>query len=136
MIHDAGHKGVSNFVLMQEEPERAAAYKHTAMAEQRSIDLAWTELSSPRYDALRQCMFNDTNDVRHFRQLLINLGLATDIFDKGLSKARSARWNAAFGSGTTGVTRAMVPSSKASTDRRATIVIEHLIQASDVSHCM
>ena len=54
--------------------------------------------------------------------------MATDIFDKELSALRKARWEKAFG---------MDESfSPAGTNRKATIVIEHLIQASDVAHTM
>lgn len=134
VIHDAGHTGVSNSTLMEEEPEVAARYNRQSVAEQRSIDLAWAQLMLPRYDALRRCMFADSRDVRHFRQLLVNLGLATDIFDKELSRLRTARWNAAFGNSPT--TTHENESPKLRSDRRATIVIEHLIQASDVAHCM
>ena len=55
--------------------------------------------------------------------------MSTDIFDKELSALRKDRWTKAF----------KVPDSIATQEdinRKATIVIEHLIQASDVSHTM
>ena len=55
--------------------------------------------------------------------------MATDIMDEKLKEMRNARWDLAFKS-------AKEESAKESTDRKATIVIEHLIQASDVSHTM
>jgi hypothetical protein len=66
--------------------------------------------------------------------------MATDIMDKDLKALRNARWTKAFSNseGTTTVgTNSITPKSqKESVDRKATIVIEHLIQASDIAHTM
>lgn len=51
-----------------------------------------------------------------------------DIVDKDLKAVRNAKWEKAFQK-----TREM---TKVDIDRKATIVIEHLIQASDVAHTM
>eukprot|EP00980_Cylindrotheca_fusiformis_P020283 scaffold7336_cov88-Cylindrotheca_fusiformis.AAC.2 len=64
--------------------------------------------------------------------------MATDIVDKELQALRKNRWETAF-------SKASPPSSSSfgkhqgqdeDDDRKATTVIEHLIQASDVSHTM
>jgi hypothetical protein len=55
--------------------------------------------------------------------------LATDIFDKELNDLRKMRWERAFSGD-----RDTLCSNDS--DLRATIVIEHIIQASDVSHTM
>jgi 3'5'-cyclic nucleotide phosphodiesterase len=55
--------------------------------------------------------------------------LATDIFDKELIDLRKDRWNKAFA-------EKFLPSEGECGDIKATIVIEHLNQASDVSHTM
>jgi hypothetical protein len=60
-----------------------------------------------------------------FRQLIVNTVLATDIFDKDLNGLRRSRWEEAF-----------ADSKDFDPDMRATIVLEHIIQASDVSHTM
>ena len=65
-----------------------------------------------------------------FRQLLVNTVLATDIFDKELSAARKERWAKAFSA------EGESSNKQADINRKATIVIEHLIQASDVAHTM
>ena len=67
-------------------------------------------------------------DLRHFRQLVINFVMATDIADKQLKELRNNRWAVAF-NGEADETREDI-------DRKATIVIEHLIQASDIAHTM
>lgn len=61
----------------------------------------------------------------HFR-LVVNGVMATDISDKEMKALRDGRWNKAFGG------KHDDSSVKDSVDRKATIVIEHLIQASDV----
>jgi len=58
--------------------------------------------------------------------------MATDIVDKELKAMRDNRWEKAF----TETATAKSSSARAMTNRRATIVIEHIIQASDVSHTM
>ena len=57
---------------------------------------------------------------------------ATDIFDKELNDLRKARWQKAFAANGTGSEIEMAQSSKHQNDSglRATIVIEHIIQAS------
>ena len=50
--------------------------------------------------------------------------------DKDLKELRNARWEKAFSEG------AVTESAADAINRKATIVIEHLIQASDVAHTM
>jgi hypothetical protein len=56
--------------------------------------------------------------------------MATDIMDKDLKNLRNKRWEKAFAG------QNHEESLADAVDRKATIVIEHLIQASDVSHTM
>jgi hypothetical protein len=61
----------------------------------------------------------------------VNVVLATDIFDTELNNLRKKRWEKAFNE------MAMTNEQrKHFSNIRATIVIEHLMQASDVSHTM
>ena len=62
------------------------------------------------------------------------LAFSADIFDKEHGQFRKARWAKAFEEDSEAVSGDT--SSITSLDRKATIVIEHLIQASDVSHTM
>eukprot|EP00980_Cylindrotheca_fusiformis_P018658 scaffold6205_cov92-Cylindrotheca_fusiformis.AAC.4 len=89
---------------------------------------------SEDYSALRACIYQTESDLKRFRQLVVNTVMATDIADKELQALRKARWETAFSK----VESATVPADEdvESEDRKATIVIEHLIQASDVSHTM
>ena len=56
--------------------------------------------------------------------------MATDIMDKDLGARRKARWEKAFSQ------EQEVEGDSVATNRKATIVLEHLMQASDVSHTM
>jgi 3'5'-cyclic nucleotide phosphodiesterase len=61
--------------------------------------------------------------------------MATDIVDKDLKKLRNDRWNRAFSTIKTSENFKQ-QSGQSEINRKATIVIEHLIQASDVAHTM
>eukprot|EP00980_Cylindrotheca_fusiformis_P022687 scaffold9574_cov91-Cylindrotheca_fusiformis.AAC.1 len=82
-------------------------------------------LMGKEYEALRACIYHTEDDLRRFRQLVVNTVMATDIVDKELQALRKARWETAFAE------TAGKDASLSSDDCKATIVIEHLIQASD-----
>lgn len=132
LIHDVDHTGVPNTQLIQENPALAAIYKNRSVAEQNSVDMAWNLLMEDRYQNLRQAIYQNAQEQQHFRQLVVNSVMATDIMDKESKQLRNARWEKAFSE----TAAALKESSKDATDRKATIVIEHLLQASDVSHTM
>eukprot|EP00980_Cylindrotheca_fusiformis_P026482 scaffold16265_cov115-Cylindrotheca_fusiformis.AAC.1 len=127
IIHDMDHPGVPNAQLVKENTRRAQIFKKS-VAEQNSVELAWGMLMGKEYDALRACIYNTEEDLRRFRQLVVNTVMATDIVDKELQALRKARWESAFAD--------TLVEDETSDDCKATIVIEHLIQASDVSHTM
>jgi 3'5'-cyclic nucleotide phosphodiesterase len=130
LTHDLDHPGVPNGQLVKENPSLGKRYDGRSVAEQNSIDLAWNALLSPEYSDLRSAIFGTETELRRFRQLLVNSIIATDIFDKDLGLLRKNRWNKAFFETTPD------DSSREAKSRKATIVIEHLIQASDVAHTM
>jgi hypothetical protein len=128
LIHDVDHSGVSNTQVIKESKELATLYKNKSVAEQNSLDIAWDLLMSTEFTDLRNCLFATQTELLRFRQVIVNVVLATDIFDKELNDLRKKRWTKAFSG------------DEASTEDfgnlRATIVIEHIIQASDVAHTM
>eukprot|EP00980_Cylindrotheca_fusiformis_P025175 scaffold13215_cov114-Cylindrotheca_fusiformis.AAC.4 len=142
IIHDVDHPGVPNAQLVKENTRNAQIYKKS-VAEQNSVELAWDMLMSDEYSSFRACIYQTEADLRRFRQLVVNAVMATDIVDKELQALRKNRWEAAFSK------KNISPPARPSAfgagkhydqeehdDRKATIVIEHLIQASDVSHTM
>eukprot|EP00980_Cylindrotheca_fusiformis_P012399 scaffold3044_cov103-Cylindrotheca_fusiformis.AAC.2 len=130
IIHDVDHPGVPNAQLVKENTRCAQIYKKS-IAEQKSVDIAWEMLMEDGYADLRACIYQTEEDLRRFRQLVVNMVMATDIVDKELQTLRKARWETAFDS-RAGTQDEGVESD----DRKATIVIEHLMQASDVAHTM
>lgn len=129
LIHDVDHQGVSNMQLAMEEPGMSATYRNKSIAEQNSVDVAWDLLMLDKFAHLRRYVFGTREELLRFRQLVVNVVLATDIFDKELGALRKSRWERAFQG------KGLVPEAVVH-DLRATIVMEHIIQASDVSHTM
>jgi 3'5'-cyclic nucleotide phosphodiesterase len=129
------HPGVPNAQLVKEGAVEASLYKGKSIAEQNSFDRFWSILMSPKYEALRKTIYTTDSGLRRFRSLVVNAVLATDICDPDLKKLRNAKWDKAFeNQGCTEETNN--DDGKAVSDRKATIVIEHLMQASDVAHTM
>mmetsp|Transcript_24295 Transcript_24295/g.59496 ORF Transcript_24295/g.59496 Transcript_24295/m.59496 type:complete len:1200 (-) Transcript_24295:66-3665(-) len=125
IIHDVDHSGVSNAQLAKEKNRIADMYKNQSVAEQNSIDLTFEVLTSGAYSDLMDCICADQQQYQRFRQLVINCVMATDIFDKELIEFRNNRWKKAFNE-----------NDDSTSDLKATIVIEHIIQAADVAHTM
>lgn len=136
LIHDLDHPGVSNGQLIKEESKLASLYKGRSVAEQNSVDLAWDILMQKKFAALRNAIFCSEPELRRFRQLLVNSVIATDIFDKDLGALRRNRWEKAFDKSEQNNGSRGSRGSRADSNRKASIVIEHLIQASDVAHTM
>uniref|UniRef100_A0A7S2YKF8 Phosphodiesterase n=1 Tax=Entomoneis paludosa TaxID=265537 RepID=A0A7S2YKF8_9STRA len=129
LIHDADHPGVPNTRLMQENPALAAVYQNKSVAEQNSVCLAWDLLMQDDFTELREVIYVTRAEFLRFRQLVVNIVLATDIMDKDLGALRKERWQKAF-------SEAALDNCSDDVHRKATIVMEHLIQASDISHTM
>eukprot|EP00934_Nitzschia_sp_Nitz4_P002667 Nitzschia sp. Nitz4//scaffold18_size181773//138347//144070//NITZ4_001935-RA/size181773-snap-gene-0.276-mRNA-1//-1//CDS//3329540071//2657//frame0 len=128
LIHDVDHSGVPNATLVREKTRHACHYNNQSVAEQNSVDIAWELLSLDAYAELRACIYSNEEEFHRFRQLVVNAVMATDIADKELGAARKARWVKAF--------EGEESNKTIDANRKATIVIEHLIQASDVAHTM
>ena len=153
LIHDVGHTGVANAQLVKEGQQIAKRFHNKSVAEQNSVVVAWDLLMEARFADLQTSIFGNEDGRRRFRQLVVNAVMATDILDTELLALRKNRWDKAF----------HVPSRRSSNEsqkdeesigcskrrdeirkleeeeamnRKATIVIEHIIQASDVAHTM
>jgi hypothetical protein len=136
LIHDVDHPGVPNATLVKEVAPMAVHYDNKSVAEQNSVDIAWNLLMEDRFDELRDCIYQTEAELKRFRQLVVNSVIATDIVDKDLGSLRKARWAKAFDTEEKQSPTITSSSSENDVNRKATIVIEHLIQASDVAHTM
>ena len=133
LIHDVDHPGVPNTQLVKEQARIAAVYNNKSVAEQNSIDIAWSLFEDDRFANLRRTLCATDAEMAHFRRLVVNSVMATDIMDKDLKALRNNRWDKAFQESAPSASSAV---GRQNVNRKATIVIEHLIQASDVSHTM
>jgi class 3 adenylate cyclase len=131
LIHDVDHPGVPNATLVKERTLVARRYKNKSVAEQNSVDLSWDLLMESRFTKLRSAIYGNDTEMHRFRQLIVNSVMATDIVDPEQKAFRNARWEKAFHSN-----ESFIEDKHVEINRKATIVIEHLIQASDVSHMM
>ena len=128
------HTGVPNAQLVSEGTAIAELYKGKSVAEQNSVDKSWELLMEPQFKELRNAIYCSDTELTRFRSLLVNSVMATDIVDKELKNLRNARWDRAFRKGD--YADHVDTNERDAVNRKATIVIEHLIQASDVSHTM
>jgi 3'5'-cyclic nucleotide phosphodiesterase len=128
LIHDVDHPGVSNALLVSEQHGLATTYDGKSVAEQNSIDVAWNLLMQPEYEDLQSCIFATPSDYARFRQIVVNIVMATDLFDQDLKNTRDACWNKTFSSGG--------KIAHSDSRYRATSILQLIIQASDVSHTM
>jgi len=134
LIHDVDHVGVPNTQLVKEQAAVASLYGPRSVAEQNSLDISWKLLMEDQFANLRAAIYSTQEELTHFRELVVNVVLATDIMDKDLKTLRNIRWDKAFKGDSE--EQPVNAGMRDATNRKATIVIEHLIQASDVSHTM
>ena len=132
---DVGHMGVPNTTLVNERHELSKTYDGRSVAEQNSVNVAWSILMDNQYTDLRDTICETQQEADLFRQVVVNSVMATDIMDKELKLLRDQRWSNAFSSSASSTQDEEEPDDVVM-NRKATIVIEHLIQASDVSHTM
>jgi hypothetical protein len=86
----------------------------------------------PEYSDLVDCICGkDRRDLDRLKGLLTNAVLATDVFDKELKQERDKKWGRVFGN-----MDLTIDEARDFDSLKATIVMEHLIQASDVAHTM
>jgi len=143
LVHDVDHRGVPNVQLIKENPKLSMKYKNKSVAENNSIYIAWSELLKPEFANLRRCMFLSDDDETRFRQLLINVVIATDITDKERRMGEKERWQAAFLSNGDDFNWEREWQNKSEDELpdvdislKATVVLEQIVLASDVAHTM
>jgi hypothetical protein len=98
---------------------------NVALASTAAVSL----LASIHYRELRSCVCLIQSDLKRFRNFVVHTVMATDIADKELNGKRKERWRQCFDEWTDDPTGGDV-------QRKAIIVIEHLIQATDSAHTM
>ena len=142
LIHDVDHTGLPNSQLIHMQTSAAIIYKNKSVAEQNSVDVAWTVLMDQDFDELRAAIYSSRGELKRFRQLVVNAVMATDIADRQLQALRKKRWEKAFAADSQQHSDQLFKlggSNHGGVDHhhlKATIVFEYIIQASDVAHTM
>jgi hypothetical protein len=93
LIHDIDHPGVSNAVLVKENSPLVAPYGLRSLAEQNSLDVAWNLFMTGDF---RTTIYRDKAELDHFRELVVNLVMATDIRDDEMANDYGPRWSEVF----------------------------------------
>ena len=130
LCHDVDHPGVPNSLLVGESNPLAVAYNNRSIAEQNSVDVAWNALMGSEYKVLQSAIFCSQDEMERFRKLVVNCVLATDLFDQDLIDDRLLRWKQAFNE----QWRDESLSVEQQENLRATVVMEHILMASDIGH--
>jgi class 3 adenylate cyclase len=130
LVHDVGHTGVPNAVLIAEKADVATRNNNKSVAERHAVQLALCILEESTFADLRACIYANEAQQSRFQMLLVNIVIATDIHDKDLREFRDLKWEQAFHCSNEGEDEPNAIASK------AMIVVEHIIQASDVAHTM
>ena len=132
---DTDHTGLPNAQLVKDGTDLAKNFDNKSVAEQNSVHIGWEMLMDPQFERLRKCIYQTNVERKRFRQLVINSVLATDIADREINEHRQRKWDRAF-------KEEQSPGEPSSLhiqeemNRKATAVIEHIIQVSDVAHTM
>ena len=108
MVHDVGHTGVPNAVLVEEQDPVAIRYDNVSVAEQYSIDLALELLREDRFEPLRSALFGDDlnqkvgvleNSYRQFEENVRMVILVTDISSSERQREFKRRFDESFSEG-------------------------------------
>lgn len=135
LIHDVEHVGVPNTQLAKEKPTVAAKYQNRSLAEQTSVDVAWDLLEEEQFHDLRACIFPSRREYKRFRAMVVNIVMSTDIADAALRAFNNRKWEKAFGSKTMDEEMDSRLSSE-DRNRKATVLMDLIMMASDISHTM
>jgi hypothetical protein len=127
LIRDCDHPGLPGSQMIRQNSETATKWKNQSVNEQNSLDTTWNVLMLPQFSDLRSCIFGSASEMKRFRQILVNCCLSTDIVDDEQVAMRKSRWERAFVDG-------KKDSSDENRNRRATIVLELIVQSSDIFH--
>jgi len=96
LIHDLGHTGVPNSVLVEEEDELAILHNDVSVAEQNSLQVAFSMLQRDEFALLKKCICPTPEERKFFRKKVICMVMVTDISDQERIQIVKSRWNAAF----------------------------------------
>jgi hypothetical protein len=105
------------------------------------LDLAWDLLMDDAYANLRSAIYQSEEEKSIFRQVLVNCIISTDLFDTDLKKRFDSRWKRAFPEPRGSMRQSTRQSLRQKTkpeilNLQATLIMETMVQASDIAHTM
>jgi len=157
LVHDVGHKGIPNLILVNLKDELAKTYNNTSIAEKNSLKISFDILNEDCYSHLRRKLFGSDNEhFAKFQDIARTAILCTDVFNADRMALAKERWEIAFSENKSNGTRysnypklknnvddlnlleidqiCIFPQDADSECLKKTSVIEHLIQVADVAH--
>jgi hypothetical protein len=144
LIRNVDHAGINNEALCKENPQLAAICVGCSIAEQNAVEIGWELLMDPSYTDLQHYMFGSIkSEILRFRQVVVNMVMATDIFNVRMRENRNKRWHKAFHNMTEDsssnnnnrISRSNDDNKqKKKKSFRIAVVMEHIIQAVDMAH--
>ena len=90
------HKGVPNSVLVEEEDELAIQHNDVSVAEQHSLQVAFSFLQREEFQELKRCIGPTDEERKLFRKTVIGMVMVTDISDQERLQIVACRWKEAF----------------------------------------
>jgi len=96
LIHDVAHQGVPNATLIDEEDELAILHNDISVAEQNSLQIAFSVLYNEEFAVLKGAIMPNEQKRRKFRKHVIQFVLITDISNPERMQINRSRWNEAF----------------------------------------
>jgi len=82
LIHDVGHLGMTNKMLVEQGYDLAVRYNNKSVAEFNSIDIAIDLLTNGEYPCLRAALFQSNEEMKAFFMIVRVAVSATDIASK------------------------------------------------------
>lgn len=73
LIHDADHQGIPNSQLIEENEAMARYYSNRSVAEQNSLDLAWSLLMNNKFKDFLHTLCGTPAELERFRSLVVNV---------------------------------------------------------------
>jgi hypothetical protein len=128
LIHDVDHPGVSNLALVQKASPLVACYGTRCVTQQNSFDVAWKLFMKDDFKDLRAVIYRTQSELDHFRDLVVNMTMATDIMDNALGDDIDQQWREVFELN-------HQENTMESMNYKAKFILQHIIRASSVAHC-
>ena len=88
------------------------------------------------YGELRASIYSSEEELARFRKILVNCVLSTDLYDRELRTFRETRWSKVFPPKSESGEAAGPPTYITESNAKATIIMELIVQTSNIAHTM